>query len=104
MENRTEPKHAGTGLEGQDRTFSSGVIGPSHVSMRLLDPGNATELEQFEQAFFRGFRQASYKLRIPHDSASHSITFGRAVGTWRRGDYCVDRWSGVAGVGVEVSQ
>jgi hypothetical protein len=72
MENRTEPKHAGTGLEGQDRTFSSGVIGPSHVSMRLLDPGNATELGQFEQAFFRGFRQASHKLRIPHDSARQS--------------------------------
>jgi hypothetical protein len=47
MENRTEPKHAGTGLEGQHRTFSSGV-GPAHPSMRLLNPGNATELEQFE--------------------------------------------------------
>jgi hypothetical protein len=64
MEKRTEAKHAGIGLEGQDRTFSSGVIGPAHASMRLLDPGNATELEQFEQAFFRGFRQSSHNQLI----------------------------------------
>lgn len=32
--------------------------------MRLLDPGNPLDLEQFEQAFFRGFQQSSHNQLI----------------------------------------
>ena len=64
MEKRSEPIQAGKGLEGRHRAFSSGVIEPAHSSMRLLDLGNAAELEQFEQAFFRGFRQSIHNQLI----------------------------------------